>query len=93
MCHFQSQIYTTQAQLDSNGQLVDNLASTMDEERHTRLAKPVANAYAMSTLVEFEPLVNSTSGMFMHQMTERFVKPAAECNLAQWLQMYAFDVV
>ncbi|EXJ87226.1 hypothetical protein A1O3_04185 [Capronia epimyces CBS 606.96] len=88
-----TQIYTTQSQLNSNGQLVENLASTMDEEKHTRLAKPVAAAYGMSTLVEFEPLVDSTSRTFVEQMEQRFARPTKECPLDRWLQMYAFDVI
>jgi hypothetical protein len=65
----------------------------MDEEKHTLLSKPIANAYAMSTLVDFEPLVDSTSRTFMEQMERRFVKPSKECPLDRWLQMYAFDVM
>ncbi|KAK5242129.1 hypothetical protein LTR07_006551 [Exophiala xenobiotica] len=65
----------------------------MDEEKHTRLTKPVANAYAMSALMDFEPLVDSTSRIFMEQMDKRFVRTSRECPLDRWLQMYAFDVI
>jgi hypothetical protein len=65
----------------------------MDEEKHTRLTKPVANAYAMSVLMDFEPLVDSTSRIFMEQMDKRFVRTSRECPLDRWLQMYAFDVM
>ena len=63
----------------------------MDEEKHAALRRPVAHAYAMSTLVEFEPLVDSTSKTFIKEMEDRFVRPGKECPLAKWLQMYAFD--
>jgi hypothetical protein len=65
----------------------------MDEEKHTRLARPVANAYAMTAIVDFEPLVDSTSRAFMEQMDKRFVSISRECPLDRWLQMYAFDVM
>ena len=65
----------------------------MDAQTHARLLRPVANAYAMSTLVEFEPLDNSTSKMFMKQMKDRFADPKRECPLEKWVQMYAFDVM
>src|SRR5882724_7685649 len=69
------------------------MSSTRNEELHRVLRRPVANAYALSTLVEFEPLVDSTSIVFMKQMDERFVKTVQECNLSRWLQMYAFDIM
>lgn len=65
----------------------------MDEEEHARLRRPVANAYAMSTLVEFEPLVDSTFETFTKEMIERFAKTGEECKLDKWLQMYAFDIM
>jgi hypothetical protein len=79
--------------MSPSGYLVDNLASTMDNETHARMLRPVAGAYAMSTLVDFEPLVDSTSKMFMEQMRKRFADQGKECPLAKWLQMYAFDVM
>jgi len=91
--HYQTFIYTTQSQLNASGDLIENLASTMDEEKHTRLTRPVANAYTMSTLVEFEPLVDSTSRAFVKQMEERFIQQGKTCALDRWLQMYAFDVM
>lgn len=46
----------------------------------------------MSTLVEYEPLVDSTSIVFMNQM-EKFAETGQVCPFSNWLQMYAFDVV
>jgi hypothetical protein len=65
----------------------------MDEQQHARLRRPVAHAYAMSTLVEFEPLVDSTSKEFMKIVNERFAKTGEICPLDRWLQMYAFDIM
>lgn len=69
------------------------MASTMDEELHAKLRRPVANAYAMSTLVGYEPLIDSTFTVFLAQMKRKFVGTGAECHLAEWLQMYAFDTM
>ena len=49
----------------------------------------VANAYALSTLVEFEPLVDSTTHYFLNQLEEQ----SGEIDLGAWLQFYAFDVM
>lgn len=76
-----------------HGGFVENLASTMDEEKHAILRRPVAHAYTMSTLVQFEPLVDSTSKVFMREIENRFITPGKECDFAKWLQMYAFDVM
>jgi hypothetical protein len=65
----------------------------MDEDKHALLRRPVAHAYAMTTLVDFEPLVDSTSKVFMREIENRFILPGKECDLAKWLQMYAFDVM
>ena len=47
----------------------------------------------MSTVVEFEPLVDSTSRVFMRIINDRFAKAGKICPLDQWLQMYAFDIM
>lgn len=59
---------------------------------HRDLRRPVAHTYSMSTLVEYEPLVDSTSIVFMNQM-EKFAETGQVCPFSNWLQMYAFDVV
>lgn len=70
-----------------------NLSSTRDEKLHARLRRPVNNAYAMSTVVNYEPLMDTTTDVFFRELTSRFVRPGMECDLATWLQMYAFDVL
>ena len=52
----------------------------------------------MSTLVEFEPFVDSATELFLSRLEELYVssdsgKPAVVCNLGKWLQYYAFDVI
>ncbi|KAJ9498131.1 hypothetical protein LTR99_009856 [Exophiala xenobiotica] len=47
----------------------------------------------MSTVVDYEDLVNSTTDVLFRELTERFVRPGVECDFATWVQMYAFDVL
>ena len=50
----------------------------------------------MSTLVQFEPLVDSTTVEFLRQLEERFAgRPGDDgiCDFGTWLQYYAFDVI
>lgn len=70
--------------------------NTTDEQFHAKLKRAVSNAYAMSTLVQFEPLVDSTTTAFLEQLRRRFAdRPGSDgiCDFGQWLQFYAFDVI
>ncbi|KAJ9616125.1 hypothetical protein H2204_014069 [Knufia peltigerae] len=78
--------------LSYNGQFTPSLFTTLDEGYHAKYKRPIANAYSMSTMVDFEPLIDSTSELFMSRLDE-FVESKATFDLGQWLQMYAFDVI
>lgn len=70
--------------------------NTTDEKFHAKLRRSVSNAYAMSTLVTFEPHVDSTSTEFLRQLKLRYADKTGEdgiCDLGLWLQFYAFDVI
>lgn len=50
----------------------------------------------MSTLVGFEPFVDSTTLEFLRQIRQRFADKADQsgvCDFGAWLQFYAFDVI
>ncbi|KAH8802544.1 cytochrome P450 oxidoreductase [Xylogone sp. PMI_703] len=76
-----------------NGSVLENISSTRNEMLHRDLRRPVAHGYSLSTIIEFKPLVDSTSIVFMKQMEEQFAVTRAECQLSKWLQMYAFDII
>ena len=76
-----------------DGSILDNVSSTRDERKHSVLRRAVANAYALGTLIEYEPLVDSTSLCFFRELEARFVKTEQECPLSKWVQMYAFDIM
>jgi hypothetical protein len=69
------------------------ISSTIDEKIHASLKRPIAHAYALGTLVQYEPLLDSTFETFSKELAQRFTHPEVECPLAQWLQFYAFDVM
>ncbi|KAF2850009.1 pisatin demethylase [Plenodomus tracheiphilus IPT5] len=90
-----SEFYPVQ-QTVAKGQKLETMFSTTNETFHARLRRAVGNAYAMSTLVQFEPLVDSTITALLKQLDERFVDRADEagiCNFGVWLQYFAFDVI
>lgn len=76
-----------------NGKPIPGIFAVQDEEVHRRLKKPVSGAYAMTTLVSFEPYVDTTMTVFCEQLQARFVDTKTPCNLGTWLQMFAFDVI
>lgn len=47
----------------------------------------------MSTVVQYEPFVDSTTELFLSQTEKIYAEPAEGCNFSQWLQFYAFDVI
>ena len=47
----------------------------------------------MSSLVGYEPLVDSTTDIYIEKTREFFVEKEQRCNFSQWLQFFAFDVI
>lgn len=47
----------------------------------------------MSSLVNYEPLVDSTTDVFIEQTQKRYTSTGKPCNFSRWLQFFAFDVV
>ncbi|KPM42947.1 hypothetical protein AK830_g3621 [Neonectria ditissima] len=90
-----SDFYPVQ-QTTANGTPLQSMFNTTDSKFHAKLRRAVSNAYAMSTLVNFEPLVDSTSTEFLKQLKERYADrndDSGVCDLGKWLQFYAFDVI
>lgn len=78
-----------------NGRRAASLVAVTDESAHSAMKRLVANTYALSTLVEFEPLVDETTRFFLEQLEARFGSTTSpnEFDLGAWLQYYAFDVM
>jgi hypothetical protein len=47
----------------------------------------------MSTLVQYEPLVNEVIELFLSQTQQIYAQANETCNFARWLQFFAFDVI
>ncbi|CAI7612658.1 unnamed protein product [Penicillium glandicola] len=83
--------YCVQQQL-AKGRPTPTLFSTTDEVFHAAIKRPISSAYSMSTLTEFEPFVDKTIDTLFGKLDE-FVAEAKVCDIAAWLQYYAFDVI
>jgi hypothetical protein len=47
----------------------------------------------MSTLIQYEPFVDSTTELFLAQTEAIYASKSQPCNFSRWLQFYAFDVI
>ncbi|KAF1918980.1 pisatin demethylase [Ampelomyces quisqualis] len=77
----------------SKGKPLLSLFSTTDEEFHAKYRRCVNNAFAMSSLVNYEPLVSSTLTYWLDKTDEVFANTGKSCDFSQWLQFFAFDVI
>lgn len=75
------------------GERTASMVFIQDESQHATTKKPVAHAYSLSTLKEFEPLLDSTTAVFLSRLDELFAETGDVCDLGKWLQWYAFDVI
>ena len=76
--------------------MVANIFSTTDRVYHGKLRRTVAHAFALSTLVQYEPYVTDTLATLLFQLDQRFGgKPGGEgiCDLADWCRFFALDVI
>lgn len=88
----QTEFYPVQ-QATAKGERLQSLFSTTWEDYHAKYRRCVNNAFAMSSLVSYEPLVDSTTDAYIAQTNKLFCEQGQRCNFSQWLQFFAFDVV
>lgn len=64
-----------------------------DEDKHKAAKRPIAHAYSMTALLDYEPFIDSTSRVFVDRMTKLYATTGKACDFGEWLQWYAFDVI
>lgn len=77
----------------AKGERLQSLFSTLDENYHAKYRRCVNGAFSMSSLVGYEPLVDSTTDAFIEQTKKRYCDTGKTCNFSKWLQFFAFDVI
>ncbi|GAM90224.1 hypothetical protein ANO11243_082660 [Dothideomycetidae sp. 11243] len=80
-------------QVVARGHRLQSLFSTTDEEYHSRYRRCVNNAFAMSSLVSYEPFIDSTTSVYIQKTKEFYIDNPTSCNFSKWLQYFAFDVI
>ncbi|CEJ86197.1 hypothetical protein VHEMI04036 [[Torrubiella] hemipterigena] len=87
-----SDFYPIQSSI-SNGRRLQSLFSAQDEAYHARYRRCVNSAFAMTSMVGYEPLVESTLDIFIEQTRRRYAATGSHCDFSRWLQFFAFDVI
>jgi cytochrome P450 len=80
----------------SRGVVVPNLFSSADKEWHRNVRRAVSSAFALSTLIQYEPLVTETIAEFVHAIETRIVgKLGSEglVDFSKWANYFALDVI
>lgn len=76
-----------------NGKRVASLVAMTNEAEQSKARRGIAHNYSLSTLVEYEPLVDTTTETFLSRLDGLFADTGDVCDLGQWLQFFAFDVM
>lgn len=87
-----SEFYPVQ-QAVANGHPLPSLFSTTSETFHAQLRRSVNSVFSMTSVVQYEPFVDSTTNLFLERTEELFVREGQDCDFAKWLQFHAFDVI
>ena len=77
----------------SKGRPIPSLFNTLDESFHATLRRCVNAAFSMSALVQYEPMIDETTELFLSQTQRIYASTGKVCDLSKWLQFYAFDVI
>ncbi|KAH7059039.1 cytochrome P450 [Macrophomina phaseolina] len=98
---YKSKFYAVQQQM-ANGKPTVTLFTSLSEQWHANIKRPIANAYSMTTLTDFEPFVDNMIALMFSRLDALFAtttntsshdRPPPICPLFDWLQFYAFDVI
>ncbi|TID14100.1 pisatin demethylase / cytochrome P450 monooxygenase [Venturia nashicola] len=79
-----------------DGKPVGSIVSTRDRKVHANLKRPIAGIYSMSNAITFEPGVDDTIKYFLKRLDETFMtgsNAGKSCDIDNWVQYFAFDVV
>lgn len=67
--------------------------NTRDEELHKRLKSPIAPLFSLSSVLTFEKSIDQMLAILFNELDKRYARPRQICNLGDWLQFFAFEVM
>ncbi|KAJ5692601.1 cytochrome P450 [Penicillium macrosclerotiorum] len=75
------------------GNRLSNLFSSQDEKWHSTYIRPVKNLYSMSKVQDVETTMDITINLFFDKLRERFVRTDKPCEMSDWINFFAWDVM
>ncbi|KAL3487620.1 cytochrome P450 [Aspergillus germanicus] len=69
-----------------------NLFNVLEPRSHGAMRRKLAKAYAMSSLVGYEPYVNECTALLKSRLGE-IAAAGKDADMGRWFQLYAFDVI
>lgn len=68
------------------GKKQPTMFAAADNRTHARIRRPVAGAYAMTSIMQFEPFVDENIRVFYARMEELFIGTRRPCDIHNWVQ-------
>ena len=78
-----------------NGKPQISWVSVRDPQAHAQIKKPIASAYSLTTLTEYEPLVDDVTKKFMDRLEDVGKSTdGIKCDMAVWMRLCKiFDMI
>lgn len=76
-----------------SGVRLKNLFSHQDETWHSMFIRPIKGLYSMTKVQDFEPGVDKIINLFTEKMRERFVNSGKPCEISEYINYFAWDVM
>lgn len=71
-----------------------DLFTEVNEAVHATKKRIASTAYSMASMLEMEPIIESTGRNLLRRLEEEFIaREKRPCDLGKWLHFYAFDVL
>jgi hypothetical protein len=74
-----------------HGELLENLFSLRDTQRHTTLKRTIGGFYTKTAVKDFESKIDTCVGLFMSKLGEHVGSEALELDMSMWLHLFAYD--
>lgn len=75
------------------GKPFTGIVDTKDRRRHAEMKRPIAGVYAMANINANEVFIDDTIAYFVKRLDEVFVRNGGACNIDEWLQWFAYDLI
>jgi hypothetical protein len=71
-----------------DGRTIPTLVTTKDSQAHSAMKRPIASAFAMSSMVKYEPIMDDVISFFVRRLSEEFVAGSQRksCDIDKWIQ-------